>query len=400
MFTKQQREKIALICPNLKREGNPDVDGYEKLTGDYTDIEKAYHYFKDILAGYDQHHDFSHTGSKNGLEDGNGLKNEESDELTVPSALYEYFCHTCKDQIKELNECFGVHLRNKDCNNGYTSVCFTSNKSSKSSASMQKAKEFFTSAFQKNIKDVQQEKISLTNGYQLNETIMKLNNRFSNLLAKQEENQLLLRGPTKEILNAKKFLSEEMQNSQTEKNVDIPCELYTYRNEIAVDASVFNLLETALQKEIEDIKENFDTVMEKKHSSDSQKMLIIFRPRSKISDRFSHAIEAFINAFQNAFAMLREKLISCKLSEYQEQRLNMLDGKKKKNALCPVPAPCKTAFIEDSVLNNTRGFLLNHLTYPKVISQYQFDSCHHWKLEPMLMVPECPFLPLRENCRH
>ncbi|XP_027318027.3 E3 ubiquitin-protein ligase DTX3L [Anas platyrhynchos] len=327
MFTKQQREKIALICPNLKREGNPDVDGYEKLTGDYTDIEKAYHYFKDILAGYDQHHDFSHTGSKNGLEDGNGLKNEESDDFTVPSALYEYFCHTCKDQIKELNECFGVHLRNKDCNNGYTSVCFNSNKSSKSSASMQKAKDFFTSAFQKNIKDVQQEKISLTNGYQLNETIMKLNNRFSNLLAKQEENQLLLRGPKKEISNAKNFLEEEMQNSRTEKNVDIPCELYTYRNEIAVDASVFNLLETALQKEIEDIKENFDTVMEKKHSSDSQEMLIIFKPRSKISDRFSHAIEAFINAFQNAFAMLREKLISCKLSEYQEQRLNMLDGK-------------------------------------------------------------------------
>lgn len=324
MFTEQQREKIALICPNLKRERNPDIDGYEKLTGDYTDIEKAYHYFKDILAGYNQRHDFSHTGSKNGLEDGNGLKNEEIDELTVPSALYEYFCHTCKDQIKELNERLGVHVRSKDCNNGSTSVCFTSNKSS---ASIQRAKDFFTSAFQKNIKDVNQEKISLTNSYQLNETIMKLNNRFSNLLAKQEDNQLLLRGPTKEILNAKKFLAEEMQNSQTEKNVDISCELYTYRNEVAVDASVFNLLETALRKEIEDIKENFDTVMEKKRSSDSQKMLIIFRPRTKISDRFSHAIETFINAFQNAFAMLREKLISCKLSEYQEQRLNMLDRK-------------------------------------------------------------------------
>lgn len=132
MFTEQQREKIALICPNLKRERNPDIDGYEKLTGDYTDIEKAYHYFKDILAGYNQRHDFSHTGSKNGLEDGNGLKNEEIDELTVPSALYEYFCHTCKDQIKELNERFGVHVRSKDCNSGSTSVCFTSNKSSAS----------------------------------------------------------------------------------------------------------------------------------------------------------------------------------------------------------------------------------------------------------------------------
>ncbi|NXJ54356.1 DTX3L ligase, partial [Spizaetus tyrannus] len=325
MFTEQQREKITIICPNLKREGNPDVDGSEKLTGDFTDIEKAYHYFKDILAGNDPNHDFSHSESKNGLKDESGLNTEEMHELTVPSALYEYFSHACKEQIKVLHERFGVCIRSKDHNNGTTSVCFTSDKSP---PSIQRANDFFIRTFQKSVEDLKQEKIPVTNSYTLNETIMKLNARYNNLLAKEEGNQLLLRGPASEILAAKKFLAEEGENSQAEKNMKISSEWYKYRNGIEVDASVYKLLETILSKEIEDIKDKFDTVIEKKDSSHGQKMVIMFRPRIKTSDMSSHAAESFINAFQSAFAMLREKLISLKLSEDQNERLNMLlDGK-------------------------------------------------------------------------
>lgn len=321
MFTEQQREKITIICPNLKREGNPDVDGSEKLTGDFTDIEKAYHYFKDILAGNDPNHDFLHSESKNGLKDENGLNSEEMHELTVPSALYEYFSHACKEQIKVLRERFGACIRSKDHNNGTTSVCFTSDKSP---PSIQRANDFFIRTFQKSVEDLKQEKIPVTNSYTLNETIMKLNARYNNLLAKEEGNQLLLRGPASEILAAKKFLAEEGENSQAGKNMKISSEWYKYRNGIEVDASVYKLLETILSKEIEDIKDKFDTVIEKKDSSHGQKMVIIFRPRIKTSDMSSHATESFINAFQSAFAMLREKLISLKLSEDQKERLNML----------------------------------------------------------------------------
>ncbi|XP_052647131.1 E3 ubiquitin-protein ligase DTX3L [Harpia harpyja] len=325
MFTEQQREKITVICPNLKREGNPDVDGSEKLTGDFTDIEKAYHYFKDIFAGNDPNHDFSHSESKIGLKDENGLNTEEMHELTVPSALYEYFSHACKEQIKVLHERFGVCIRSKDHNNGTTSVCFTSDKSP---PSIQRANDFFIRTFQKSVEDLKQEKIPVTNSYTLNETITKLNARYNNLLAKEEGNQLLLRGPASEILAAKKFLAEEGENSQAEKNMKISSEWYKYRNGIEVDASVYKLLETILSKEIEDIKDKFDTVIEKKDSSHGQKMVIIFMPRIKTSDMSSHAAESFINAFQSAFAMLREKLISLKLSEDQRERLNMLlDGK-------------------------------------------------------------------------
>ncbi|KAF1657372.1 E3 ubiquitin-protein ligase DTX3L, partial [Aptenodytes patagonicus] len=325
MFTEQQREKITIICPNLKREGNPDIDGSEKLTGDFTDIEKAYHYFKDILAGNDPNHDFSHSESKNGLKDENCLNTEEMNKLTVLSALYEYFSHTCKEQIKVLRERFGVSIRSKDHSNGTTSVCFTSDQSP---ASIQRANDFFITTFQKSVEGLKQEKILVTNSYTLNETITKLNARFSNLLAKKEGNQLLLRGPASEILAAKNFLAEEGENHQAGKNMKISSGLYQYRNGIEVDASVFKLLEKILIKEIEDIKDKFDTVIEKKDSSYGQKTLIIFRPRIETSDMSSHATESFINAFQNASAMLTEKLISSKLSEDQKKRLNtLLNGK-------------------------------------------------------------------------
>ncbi|KFQ77605.1 E3 ubiquitin-protein ligase DTX3L, partial [Phoenicopterus ruber ruber] len=325
MFTEQQREKITIICPNLKREGNPGIDGSEKLTGDFTDIEKVYHYFKDILAGNNPNHDFSHSESKKGLEDVNGLNAEEMNELTVLTALYEYFSLTCKEKIKILHERFGVCIRTKDHSNGTTSVYFTSDKSP---ASLQRANDFFITTFQKSIEDLKQERIPVANTDMLNETIMKLNAKFSFLLAKEEGNQLLLRGPASEILAARKFLAEEGENSQAEKNMKISSERYKYKTGIEVDASVFKLLETILSREIEDIKDKFDTVMEKKDSSYGQKVLIVFRPRIKTSDMSSHATESFINAFQNASAMLREKCISSKLSENQKKTLNILPNAK------------------------------------------------------------------------
>uniref|UniRef100_A0A669PCF4 E3 ubiquitin-protein ligase n=1 Tax=Phasianus colchicus TaxID=9054 RepID=A0A669PCF4_PHACC len=321
MFTEQQREKIATICPNLRREGNPDVDGSEKLTGDYADIEKAYCYFKDVLAGNDQHYDFLHSESKKILEDENGLNTKEMNTLTVPSAIYEYFCHTCKEQIKEMHKRFGVCVKSKDCYNGNTSISFLSDTSP---TSIRRAIDFFTSAFQKVAKDVAQEDIPIANSYQLDETIMKLNAKFTNLLIKQKDNQLLLRGPRNDILAAKIFLAEEKgENNQDEKDTKIP-ELATYRNRIEVDASVFKLLTPVLRKEIEDIEGSFNVVIEKVDSSGGQKMLLIFKPRNKTSDMLLHSIESFINGFQNAFAMLREKLISWKLSEHQKRKLNML----------------------------------------------------------------------------
>lgn len=320
MFTEDQREKITIMCPNLKREGNPGMDGSEKLTGDFTDIEKAYHYFEDILAGRDPNHNFSHSECKNGLKDENGLNTEEMNEFPVVTALYEYFSHTRKKEIKELHERFGARIRIKDHYEDSTLICLSSDTSP---ASLQAASDFFITTFQETTRDLEQEKVPITNSYTLRETIMKLNERFGHLLAKEEGSQLLLRGPRSEILAAKKFLAEEGENSHAEKNMKISSEQYEYRNGIEVDASVFKLLETILSKEIENINDKFDTLIEIKENSCGQKV-IIFRPMSKTYDMSSHATESFINAFQSASAMLREKSIIMKLSEDQKKTLCML----------------------------------------------------------------------------
>ncbi|NXH63327.1 DTX3L ligase, partial [Rhabdornis inornatus] len=324
MFTEDQREKITIMCPNLKREGNPGMDGSEKLTGDFTDIEKAYHYFEDILAGKDPNHDFSHSECKNGLKDENGLNTEEMNEFTVVTALYEYFSHTRKEEIKELHQRFGAYLGIKGQDEDNTFIYISSDESP---ALLQKASDFFIKTFQETTKDLTQEKVPITNSYTLKETIMKLNQRFRNLLAKEEGNQLLLRGPGSEILAAQKFLAEEGENSQAEKNMKISSERYKYRSGIEVDASVFKLLETILSKEIENINHKFDTLVEIKEDSRGQKV-IIFRPKTKTSDMSSHATESFINEFQSASAMLK-KIISMKLAEDQKKNLNKLPNTKK-----------------------------------------------------------------------
>ncbi|NXE61296.1 DTX3L ligase, partial [Calcarius ornatus] len=325
MFTEDQREKITIMCPNLKREGNPGMDGSEKLTGDFTDIEKAYHYFEDILAGKDPNHDFSHSECKNGLKDENGLNTEEVVEFTVVTALYEYFIHTCKEEIKKLHRRFGACIRIKGHDEDNTFINISSDESP---ALLQAACNSFIKAFQEATKDLTQEKVPITKSDTLEETIVKLNERFRNLLAKEEGNQLLLRGPRSEILAAQKFLAREGENSQAEKNMKISSQWYKYRDGIEVDASVFKLLETILSKEIESINGKFDTLVKIKEKSYGQKA-IIFRPKSEISDMSSHATESFITAFQSASAMLREKVISVKLSENQKKTLSVLLNAKK-----------------------------------------------------------------------
>ncbi|NXY89984.1 DTX3L ligase, partial [Alcedo cyanopectus] len=321
MFTEQERERITILCPNLKREGRPGVDGSEKLTGDFTDIEKVYHYLKDILAGSGPKHGVPHSESKNGLKDENGLNPEENNELTVPSGLYEYFSHACQEQIRALYKGFGVCIKSRDHHNGTTSICLISDKGP---ASVQEANEYFIRTFQKSVENLKQEKIALADKNTLTDTIVKLNARFSNLLAKEEGNHLLLRGPASDISAAKKFLAEQGENSRAEKSMKISSELYRHRSGIEVDASVFKLLETELNKDIEDIEDKFNTLVEKKDSSYGQKMLIMFRPRVRSSDMSSHAAESFINAFQSACAMVREVVIIPKLSEAQKKRVNML----------------------------------------------------------------------------
>ncbi|NWX90193.1 DTX3L ligase, partial [Nothoprocta ornata] len=346
MFTEQQREEITMICPNLRRERSRDVDGYEKLTGDYADIEKLYHYCKDLIAGNDKSHRFSYSEIKSDLEFENGLDAEKS--LCVPTAHYEYFSHAYKGKTEELCGRLGVGIKSKNSDSGNTQICFTCDTNP---TSIQAAKEAFTTAFLSSTKDLDQKRIPFTNSNEVKEAKMKINARLPNLLVQQEGNKLLLRGPTSEISAAQEFLAEESEKSQTEKNMRISAELYKYRNGIEVDASEFKLLEPILSKEIEDISRNFDTMVD--NVPHGQKMVIRFKPRTYAFDMSSHATESFISAFQDASARLREKGISWTLSEDNKKRVNMhIDGKQLEN----LPVKLKEdKFVSGSLPNYLHG---------------------------------------------
>ncbi|XP_034641713.1 E3 ubiquitin-protein ligase DTX3L [Trachemys scripta elegans] len=318
LFTKQERQQVTTLCPNLKIEKNSSNDGIEKVTGDYADIEKVYHYFDELRIKNDQYTDFSHS-ERNDLEDVNENGLDEVNNIEVPSALYEYFNHVYEEQIKELQQRFNVKIKSKEDDKGLTSVSFIS---VGSSGSVERAQQSFITDFQKGIADLKQEKVSLTNSSQLNETLLKLNTRFRSLLAKIEGNTVILRGPANEILAAKKFLEEKNVNSPLEKPMKITSDAYTYRNGIEVDSVGLKLLETILSKEIEVINQTFDTIMENKGSPQSQKACIIFKPKNKDSDMSVHAYESFINAFQKASAMITEKDLCLKLSSDQKKQLN------------------------------------------------------------------------------
>uniref|UniRef100_A0A8C3S3I9 E3 ubiquitin-protein ligase n=1 Tax=Chelydra serpentina TaxID=8475 RepID=A0A8C3S3I9_CHESE len=319
LFTKQQRQQVTILCPNLKIEKNSSDHSIEKVTGDYADIEKVYHYFDELLIKNDQHTDFSHSERKNDLEDVNENGLDEVNNIEVPSALYEYFNHVYEEQIKELQQRFNVKIKSKEHENGLTSVCFIS---VGSSGLVERAQQSFITDFQKGIADLKQEKVYLTNSSQLNETLQKLNTRYRSLLAKIEGNTVILRGPANVILAAKKSLEEKNVNSSLEKPVKITSEAYTHRNGIEVDSVRFKLLETILSKEIEVINQTFDTIMEYKGYPQSQKACIIFKPKNKDSDMSAHAYESFISEFQKASAMITEKDLCLKLSGDQKKQLN------------------------------------------------------------------------------
>ncbi|XP_075789329.1 E3 ubiquitin-protein ligase DTX3L [Pelodiscus sinensis] len=337
LFTKQQRQQVIVLCPQLKIEQKSSDHGIEKVKGDYEDIEKVYHYFDDLLIKNDQHTDFSYSERKNELKEmtRNGL--EEVNNIEVPSALYEYFNHVFEEQIKKLQERFKVKIKSKENDHGLTSVCFIS---VEKSGLADKARQSFINDFQKGIADLKQEKVTLSNRSQLNETLQKLNTKFRRLLAKNEGNTVILRGPANEILAAKKFLEEENTNSPVENPVKITSEAYSFRNGIEVDSVRLRLLETIFNKEIEAINQKFDTIMETKGYPQSQTVFVIFKPKTKNLDMSAHAYESFITAFQKAAAINEEekKQLTKSFNNLQQENAGItIQEKEKKLNLQSLP---------------------------------------------------------------
>ncbi|XP_062972711.1 E3 ubiquitin-protein ligase DTX3L [Elgaria multicarinata webbii] len=323
LFTEQERRDVIDLCPTLRVDGISSHHGIEKVSGGYGDIEKLHHLFEKRLGSSHRHaNEFLHPKIQNGLEEmdmGSQKDRNKSDsedvccELEVPSGIFEYFSQAFKETVEELEQKFNVKITSNEHENGLTSVRFNS---AGSLNLIEKAQQDFVTAFQKVAADVKQERIPFTNHQQFDKAQEMLSTKYKSILVKTDQNELILRGPAKEISAAKR----EIEASYLDKVPESPPPM---KSDIEVDADIFELMEPKLSKEIEAIKQKYDTTMERKKCLRSQKAIIRFMPKKHgKSDQSSKAYGHFHYVYQNTLKQTTRKEIPLKLSENQQRKLD------------------------------------------------------------------------------
>ncbi|XP_043850621.1 E3 ubiquitin-protein ligase DTX3L [Dromiciops gliroides] len=298
-LAKEQREKIINLCPNLNiEEGH---DGADKVIGDYQDIEKIYQFLSEWILGNDQKEDIPHSASAREIKETmpNDLdspflhsnskdRTEESDLISVPSHLYDYFKYFFAETLERIEKEHKVDIK-KTFTYPTGNVCldFRTNKP----ADRKAAKEAFTTVFQREIQNVTSNDVHFTDDKLALEIQTTLTNMFKNLYIKAEGKVLTLRGNTKDILEAKQLIETNFSHKQP---VKIMVSENMMRNGIEVDTTHLRLL----LQEITEIEKKYDTTMELVNKPLTGKTLIVFKPKDKGLDLSAHAYEYFIDVFQ------------------------------------------------------------------------------------------------------
>ncbi|KAL8183203.1 UNVERIFIED_CONTAM: hypothetical protein K2H54_023125 [Gekko kuhli] len=314
LFTREERAKAVNLCPTLKTEKWSNELGVEKVTGDYGDIEELHHHFKKLLEKSYHSGESTNPQEQNDLEgmtmnnqkEGSEADSEESSDMKVPSAIFEYFSHVCKGEAEDLEKRFNIKLTSVEDGGGMTSVRFAS---AGSSSCIEKAQQTFVTSFQKVAADLKQEIIPLADIHQVIKTSEKLNTNFKSILVKPQGNTLTLRGPARDLSAAKDFVKQMEEESLPKKP-----EVNFLKTGILVDTDVFEFLEPKLATEIQSIKQMYGTLMEKKKCLSSQNTHIIFKPetKKKSPDPTSKAYERFFSAYQKALKAHTAKIIPLK----------------------------------------------------------------------------------------
>ncbi|XP_053124188.1 E3 ubiquitin-protein ligase DTX3L [Hemicordylus capensis] len=323
LLPKEEREQVTTLFPTLKIDKASSKLGIEKVTGDYIDIEKLHHYFESYLGYFQRSSRFSHHKRENGLEEmnveedgGKGRENVQDREfdMEVPSAVFEYFGHTCQEKIEELWQKFNVKLMSKERGDGLTSIRFTADGNPRF---IEKAQQIFVTDFQKVAADLKQETVSFPDHQQCTKALEMLNTKSKSVLVKRNKNELILRGPSREIADAKEFM-EEMREGNIIKSA-----VHSVKNGIEVVTNVFEVLEPKLAKEIEAINKKYDTAIDIKPSLNRQTARILFKPKkNKHSDGPSQAYERFCGAYQKALTERIERVLPLDSSKEQKIRLD------------------------------------------------------------------------------
>ncbi|XP_074157486.1 E3 ubiquitin-protein ligase DTX3L isoform X2 [Sminthopsis crassicaudata] len=297
-LSKEQREKIINLCPNLKIE--QDYDGTEKLSGNFQDIEKVNQFLSKMILKNGQK-DFLSAASARKIEkmkpndwdspilpSDSKHRMEESNYISVPSHLYEYFKHVFAATLDRIEKEHKVHIKSTLAYpTGNVCLDFETSKSGDRTA----AQEAFTRAFQKEIQNVTCQSVHFTDNELALEVQSRLTNVFKNLYVKAEETTLILQGNTRDILEAKLFIEG---NFSHKKPMEITVSHNMMKYEIEVDTADLHLL----CQEITEIEKKFDTIVEFVNIPQTGKTFIVFKPKDKSLDLSAHAYEYFIDFFQ------------------------------------------------------------------------------------------------------
>nr|XP_020833867.1 E3 ubiquitin-protein ligase DTX3L-like [Phascolarctos cinereus] len=293
-LSREQKEIIITICPEIKIEGG--FDGPERVVGDFEDIEKIYRFLCDTMLGNDQKDDFSDSASGSEIEeimpnDSNSLvlysnpktrPDEELDLLSVPSHLYEYFKYFFAETLDRIEIEHQVRIKSALVYpTGNVSLDFETNKAWDRDA----AQEAFTRTFQREIQNVVHKDVHFTDNKVVLDMQKTLTDMFQNLHIKAEEKDLVLWGNPKEILEAQQYIEENYSSKQPEE----PAVPENVNTGIEVDTAHWRVL----GQEIREIEKTYYTVMELVHKSKTQKTLIVFKPKDKDLDLSAHAYEEF-----------------------------------------------------------------------------------------------------------
>ncbi|XP_036204228.1 E3 ubiquitin-protein ligase DTX3L-like isoform X1 [Myotis myotis] len=311
LFSKEQREHITTLCPNVRKmEGS---DGIEKVCGDFRDIEKIHGFLSEQLLKSEQKQESAPlTTEKEPLHQQDlksrvspsepRTKSEGKGSYTVPLPLFEYFKNTYPEKINSIEKRFGVKIKSQESSPNMVSVYFTSSQS----GDLRAAEETFVSEFQKSIGNMEQECVALADKKQANNVNQGFYHQLKKFFIKENERELPLPGTQDDITAAGHFLAPQISESLVKVPVKIlppACMM----NGIEVDTAHYKFLEAELLQEISEIEKKYNT--QSKILGKGDKTCILFEPKDKEVDLSVHAYASFVDAYQHVSCQLMREVV-------------------------------------------------------------------------------------------
>ncbi|XP_053519028.1 E3 ubiquitin-protein ligase DTX3L isoform X2 [Artibeus jamaicensis] len=313
LFSKEQRECITTLCPNVaKMEG---YNGVERVCGTFQDIEKIHGFLSEQLVKSERNPESSPlTTEWEPLQEGQNSCGSPSEPKTksegksncyeVPLFLFEYFQYTHPGKMDSVEKRFGIKIKSHESSPDMVSFDFTPSQS----GDIKSAQESFIHEFQQSIGTMKKECVVLADSKQASKIKQKLSHQFRKLYMKENGGELILMGTHDDVSAATHFIASQTSESPVEASVNIL--ILSTRNVIEVDTAHYKLLEAALLQEVSEIEQKYST--QRKVWEEGQKTCIVFEPKDKKLDLSVHARASFIDAYQHVSCQLMREVLPLK----------------------------------------------------------------------------------------